>query len=153
LGLSLVEQTIKATYRKNQNELSSPRVYRGTWGQFRDCMWSYDPNSRKRFLPLPLSPVAELISVKDQDGEDFEHEFDGDSIPAVLTLNDMPEKLLVEYKTADYSFAPQLKIAIFMLVHQMYEHRGEVGGFVDSMAINRVEEAYLRPYRVQLGMA
>jgi hypothetical protein len=153
LGLSLVPQTIKATYRKSQPEVQSPLVYRSTWGQFRDCMWSYDPNSRKRFLPLPLSPVAELVSVKDQNGEDFAHEFDEDSIPAVLTLDDMPDKLIVEYKTSAYNFTPQFKLAILMLVHQMYQQRGEVGGFVDSTAIVRVEEAYLRPYRVQLGMA
>jgi hypothetical protein len=36
-----------------------------------------------------------------------------------------------------------------MLVHQMYQHRGDV----PDMAVERVEEAYLRPLRVNLGMA
>jgi hypothetical protein len=67
----------------------------------------------------------------------------------VLTVDDLPDVLNVTYETGTATTTPAVKIAVLMLVHQMYEHRGDV----PEMAVERVEEAYLRPLRVNLGMA
>lgn len=131
-GLSFVEQGITLVKRRNDPV---------------DEMIPYDP--QKVNIELPLSPVVAVISVKDGDGNDLTHEVDIDSVPAVLTLDEMPTKLVVVYETGASQFLPDIKMAILMLTHLMYQHRGDM----PKEAVERVEEAFLRTHRVALGMA
>jgi uncharacterized phiE125 gp8 family phage protein len=136
MGLSLVEQTIKATFLKS--EMRRPLI-----------LLRIDETPRKNIFALPLSPVLEILTVEDGDGEPVAFEQVLDAVPAVLTVDDLPDVLNVTYETGTATTTPAVKIAVLMLVHQMYEHRGDV----PEMAVERVEEAYLRPLRVNLGMA
>ncbi len=133
MGLSLVEQTIKATILKTDRQVP-PR---------------FGHEVKKPRYELPLSPVVAVLSVEDGEGEPVDHTVITDAIPAVLEVDTMPDVLNVTYETGTGKLNPTMKIAILMLVHQMYEHRGEV----TDVAVQRVEEAYLRPSRVALGMA
>jgi len=136
LGLSLVEQTIKATILK------------------RDCvtlpivLTSYDC-PRDYVYPLPLSPVAEIEQVTDGDGASVDFKVYLDAIPAVISIENMPDVLNVTYKTDTTTSNMTMKIAVLMILHQLYEYRGDIPENVTQ----RVEEAYLRQYRVNLGMA
>lgn len=141
-GLSFVEQTVKAVFRKEE----AHTLY----------LWPlYIPSNGKTF-DLPLSPVNEIVSAKDGEGNDVDYTSDLQSIPAVITLEDEPDILVLEYTTKTASVTPLIKVAILMILHQMYEYRGDVmeakaqNGLT---AVERVEEAYLRSSRVLRGMA
>jgi uncharacterized phiE125 gp8 family phage protein len=136
MGLSLVEQTIKATFLKSA--MHRPQT-----------LLRMDELPRKNIVELPLSPVVNLLTVEDGDGEPVEYTEILDAVPAVLTIDEVPDVLNVTYETGTATTTPAVKIAVLMLVHQMYQHRGDV----PDMAVERVEEAYLRPLRVNLGMA
>jgi hypothetical protein len=136
LGLSLVEQTIKATILKRES-INPP------------TMLSFDYYPNRNVYPLPLSPVTEIEQATDGEGEAVEFEAFLDAIPAVLSVDEMPEVLNVTYKTGTASVNMTIKIAVLMIIHQMYEYRGDIPENVTQ----RVEEAYLRQYRVNLGMA
>jgi hypothetical protein len=136
LGLSLVNQTIKATFLRS--ELYRPQM-----------LLRLNELPRKTILDLPLSPVDEIIEVADGEGEPVEHTAFLGPIPAVLRLESMPELISVTYKTVASTLNATLKIAVLMILHQMYEYRGDIPDNV----ILRNEEAYLRPMRVNLGMA
>jgi uncharacterized phiE125 gp8 family phage protein len=136
LGLSLVEQTIKATILKSKT-IRQPLLLR------------FDDVPARNVYPLPLSPVIEIEQVTDGDGEPVEFEAYLDAIPAVLSVDDMPEVLNVTYKTGTATANMTMKIAVLMILHQIYEYRGDIPDNVTQ----RVEEAYLRQYRVNLGMA
>ena len=131
-GLSFVEQGI--TLVKRRKELV-------------DDLQPFEP--QKVYIDLPLSPVVAVDSVKDGDGNEVIHEVDIDSVPAVLTVDDMPAKLLVEYTTGTTQVLPDVKLAILMMTHLMYQHRGDI----PKEAVERVEEAFLRTHRVALGVA
>jgi uncharacterized phiE125 gp8 family phage protein len=103
---------------------------------------------KAKSIELPLSPVADIVSVLNG-ADPVAYAADLDSVPAVLTFENAPDSFTVTYRTGLSKVNPTVKVAILMMVHQMYEHRGEV----PQNAIERVEEAYLRPMRVNLGMA
>ena len=134
-GLAFTEQTIRAVIAKDEE----PKI---TWSKV----------SSDYTVELPLSPVLEILSVADKDGP-VEYEADLISIPATLTPSKDVEQLVVTYKTSTVSMSPDVKIAILLILHQLYENRGDIPGFVDSTALVRAEEAYLRQSRVRLGMA
>jgi hypothetical protein len=97
---------------------------------------------------LPLSPVTEILTAEDEDGP-IEYESDLVSIPATITPANAPEQIVVTYTTNTSAMAPDVKIGMLMILHQIYESRG----MVESESVMRVEEAYLRQHRVRLGMA
>jgi hypothetical protein len=98
---------------------------------------------------LPLSPVAEIEQVTDGDGASVDFKVYLDAIPAVISIENMPDVLNVTYKTDTTTSNMTMKIAVLMILHQLYEYRGDIPENVTQ----RVEEAYLRQYRVNLGMA
>lgn len=99
-------------------------------------------------IPLPLSPVASITSVTDGTTA-VEYTADLDSVPAMVTVTTMPEKLVTTYVTNASMVETDIKLALLLLINHMYDNRG----MVESMTVERIEEAYLRHHRVAKGMA
>lgn len=134
-GISFTVQTVKATFLTTKQDQT---IYR----------WPDIPFTVDAFFELPLSPVAEILSVTD--GTDpVEYTSDLDSIPARVFMDERKDKVVITYRTNAGVVTPDAKIAILMVLHQMYETRGNV----EDMSLERVEEAYLRHMRVNKGMA
>jgi hypothetical protein len=56
---------------------------------------------------------------------------------------------VVTYKTDESAFEQDINLAMLLLINHMYDNRG----MVESMTVERIEEAYLRHHRVAKGMA
>ena len=130
-GVSYTVQTIKAVIKRDENQMT-------------DWFKKIEPLS----FELPLSPVNEILTAEDKDGP-IEYESDLVSIPATITPANAPDEIVVTYTTNTSAMAPEVKIGMLMILHQIYESRG----MVESESVMRVEEAYLRQHRVRLGMA
>lgn len=109
-------------------------------------------SAEQRFV-LPLSPAVTITGFKDGDGDALtaaDFNWSTAAVPTVISTSlreAMP--VTVTYTTGAAMLTPDVKTAILMMLHQLYESRGSV----DDEAVQRVEEAYLRPHRVLKGMA
>ena len=130
-GVSFTDQTIRAVIKRDEYQMT-------------DWFKKIEPLS----FELPLSPVNEILTAEDKDGP-IEYEADLVSIPATITPANAPEQIVVTYTTNTSAMAPDVKTAMLMILHQLYDMRGGT----DTEAVIRVEEAYLRHHRVSLGMA
>ena len=108
---------------------------------------------------LPYSPILEVESVVDIDAAIVPYKYFAGAVPAVLYLEEDTEVQVV-YQAKALSLSPDIKTAILMIVHQLYEQRGSADGDKNqyigtyfTSAADRVNEAYLRRYRVHKGMA
>jgi uncharacterized phiE125 gp8 family phage protein len=117
------------------------------FGQDGDIL--YMPKSIPRRVTLPISPAVSVQSVTDDDGNTITATWTATACPTVVTVADAQKGLTIEYTTGAQMLTPDVKTAMLMLVHQMYQSRGAV----DDEAVQRVEEAYLRPHRVLFGAA
>jgi uncharacterized phiE125 gp8 family phage protein len=143
-GLSFTEQTIRAVF-------DIPREH------------EIDRSAKKNPLKfvLPLSPVKTLLSVEGNNNDDVDdwgdyyyiadsaYKMDYASLPSTITLRSYEPQLIVTYETDTSAMSPDVKVAMLLILHQMYENRG----MVDGVHIERIEESYLRAHRVLFGMA
>lgn len=100
-------------------------------------------------VTLPISPAVSVQSVTDDSGATITATWVATACPTVLVFTGADGGVTVEYTTGAQMVTPDIKTAMLMLVHQMYQSRGAV----DDEAVQRVEEAYLRPHRVLFGAA
>ena len=132
-GLSFTVQTIRAVIKTEEDPLYP---------------WTFPNQPVPQSYELPLSPVSEITTVTDGTNP-VEYTANLLAIPATITPTDMPDQLVVTYTTNTTAMAPDVKTAMLMILHQLYDMRGGT----DTEAVIRVEEAYLRHHRVSLGMA
>jgi hypothetical protein len=120
-GLSLIAQTI--SYHMELQDASENRV------------------------TLPIGPAVSVESVTDDTGEAITPTWVTTACPTVLTITGASDGVTVAYTTDASMITSDVKTAMLMLIHQMYQSRGSV----DGEAVMRVEEAYLRNHRVLFG--
>jgi hypothetical protein len=120
-GLSFIEQTI--SYHTELVDATSHRVI------------------------LPIGPAVSVQSVTDDTGETITATWVTTACPTVLTFSGASDGVTIAYTTDATMVTSDIKTAMLMLLHQMYESRG----MVDGEAVYRVEEAYLRNHRVLFG--
>lgn len=147
-GLSFVAQQVRLVVRKNEADINIPKHSLG-WHDSRLHPSFTSADASKTRIILPLSPVTTIDSVKDQDGDNVDYKSDLFSIPASISIDQMPDVLIVEYTTNPNALTADMKLALLMLSHLMYQHRGDV----PNESVERVEEAFLRKHRVLMGMA
>jgi hypothetical protein len=108
----------------------------------------YSYTEKETNFSLPLSPVAEIVSVTDG-VDDVEYTSDIISSPATISIDTSIDRVVVTYKTDESAFEQDINLAMLLLINHMYDNRG----MVESMTVERIEEAYLRHHRVAKGMA
>lgn len=109
----------------------------------------YTPRSGERRVVLPIGPAVSVQSVTDDEGNTLTGTWVATACPTVVTVADVEKGLTIEYTTGAQMMTPDVKTAMLMLIHQLYQSRGAV----DGEAVQRVEDAYLHPHRVLFGAA
>ena len=114
--------------------------------------WQVGPTEKQKFT-LPIGPAATITGFADADGEPLsadDFSWSAAAVPTVIYTSLTAEaSVAVTYTANAAMLTPDIKAAMLMLLHQIYQSRGAV----DDEAVQRVEEAYLRPHRVLKGMA
>lgn len=98
---------------------------------------------------LPLGPALSVVSVSNDAGDDVGVTYSAADQVTILTVSQSEPATIEWTVAAPLAIAPEIKIAMMLLIHQMNDNRAGV----PPEAVERVEEAYLRKHRVLLGMA
>ena len=105
------------------------------------------PTATEHRVILPIGPAVSIQSVTDDTGETITATWVTTACPTVATFSGATDGVTIAYTTDAAMLTSDVKTAMLMLIHQMYESRGSV----DGDAVYRVEEAYLRNHRVLFG--
>ena len=105
-----------------------------------------EPAEEHRII-LPIGPALTIKYVTDDESAELTPTWRTTACPTVLTIQGAKTGVTVSYTTHAQMLTPDIKTAMLMLIHQMYQSRGTV----EEDAVYRVEEAYLRNHRVLFG--
>jgi hypothetical protein len=128
-------------------------------------------NFYKNYIELPKSPVISVTHVKTYDDSDNETTMassryyvdnvreparivlrTGETFPTALRVANAIEVQFVAGYTSAYSIPEPIRIGMLQLIAHMYEHRGDMGNYLEARAVSPVIKKLWQPYVIHRGL-
>jgi len=162
LGRSLMQQTI-TLYLDTAIDTENP-----LWEGMRTAP---DLNYYKNYIVLPKSPVQSVTSVKTYNDSDTattmaasKYYVDtsreparivlrtGESFPTALRVANAIEVIYVVGYASAYAIPEPIRLGMFQHIAHMYEHRGDMGEYLQAREIPAMIKMLYAPYRIHGGL-
>jgi hypothetical protein len=162
LGRSLMQQTI-TLYLDTAIDTENP-----LWEGMRTAP---DLNYYKNYIVLPKSPVQSVTSVKTYNDSDTattmaasKYYVDtsreparivlrtGESFPTALRVANAIEVIYVVGYASAYAIPEPIRLGLFQHIAHMYEHRGDMGEYLQAREIPAMIKMLYAPYRIHGGL-
>jgi len=128
-------------------------------------------NFHKDYIVLPKSPVSSVTSLKTYDDEDTATTFaasryyvdtasvparivlrTGESFPTALRVANAIEVTYVAGSTSPYSVPEPIRLGVLQHIAFLYEHRGDMGEYLQARSVPPMIKTMYAPYRVHAGL-
>lgn len=128
-------------------------------------------NFYKNYIELPKSPVISVTHVKTYDDSDTETTMassryyvdnvreparivlrTGETFPTALRVANAIEVQFVAGYTSAYSIPEPIRIGMLQLIAHMYEHRGDMGNYLEARAVSPMIRKLWQPYVIHRGL-
>lgn len=162
LGRSLMQQTI-TLYLDTAIDTENP-----LWEGMRTAP---DLNYYKNYIVLPKSPVQSVTSVKTYNDSDTattmaasKYYVDtsreparivlrtGESFPTALRVANAIEVIYVVGYASAFAIPEPIRLGMFQHIAHMYEHRGDMGEYLQAREIPAMIKMLYAPYRIHGGL-
>jgi len=162
LGRSLMQQTI-TLYLDTAIDTENP-----LWEGMRTAP---DLNYYKNYIVLPKSPVQSVTSVKTYNDSDTattmaasKYYVDtsreparivlrtGESFPTALRVANAIEVIYVVGYASAYAIPEPIRLGMFQHIAHLYEHRGDMGEYLQAREIPAMIKMLYAPYRIHGGL-
>jgi len=129
-----------------------------------------DLNYYKNYIILPKAPVQSVTSVKTYDDADTATTFaaskyyvdtarepsrivlrNGETFPSALRVANAIEVIYVAGYTSAYAVPQPIRLGMLQHIAHMYEHRGDMGEYLQARQIPNMIKMLYAPYIVQKG--